>query len=514
MNKISSPLIYLLAVVAGCLQGFSLTPATGWLQILATTLIFLLLAHSTKMSRLAGLSFVYGVSWLTVALSWIEVSVNQFGGLPKIAAWGAVVALSAGLALFYVLAAILYGFFRGEKKQRAGIFSFFFLLPPLWTLATWTRSTVLTGFGWGAGSYAHVNDFFFEYAPWIGSLGIDFLTALTAGALGYAVLCTVRTNFSRACVALLVPVLLYFGALGLSHIEFASPKETVSFRLIQGGIGQGEKFSPFGTQQAFQRYLQGMKEPGLQKDTVIILPETIFPVPINRLSPQLLDTFLHVNKTQGNPMIFGGFVVDADKNFHNSAIYFDNQGKESIYNKRHLVPFGEFVPFGFRWFVDMLQIPMADQKGGTVDQKPFDVNGNKLAVSLCYEDLFPMEIRDWWEQGNVPNVLINLSNLAWFGDSSALPQHLAISRMRAKEFARPIVRATNSGVTAAIDHQGNVVKELPFIKPGILDVSVLSMQGEPTPYTRFGNWPILILCFVLIVIGTGRIRLSSERIPH
>lgn len=125
-----------------------------------------------------------------------------------------------------------------------------------------------------------------------------------------------------------------------------------------------------------------------------------------------------------------------------------------------------------------------------------------------------MEIRDWWEQGNTPNVLINLSNLAWFGNSSALPQHLAISRMRAKEFARPIVRATNSGVTAAIDHQGNVIKELPFIKPGILDVSVLSMQGEPTPYTRFGNWPILTLCFVLIVIGAGRIRLSQEKVPH
>lgn len=149
-----------------------------------------------------------------------------------------------------------------------------------------------------------------------------------------------------------------------------------------------------------------------------------------------------------------------------------------------------------------------------MDQKPFDVSGNKLAVSLCYEDLFPMEIREWWKQGNAPNVLVNLSNLAWFGDSFALPQHLAISRMRAKEFARPIVRATNSGVTAAIDHRGNVIGELPFIKPGILDVKVVSMQGDPTPYTRFGNWPILILCFVLIVIGAGRLRLSPEKTPH
>jgi apolipoprotein N-acyltransferase len=167
------------------------------------------------------------------------------------------------------------------------------------------------------------------------------------------------------------------------------------------------------------------------------------------------------------------------------------------YDKSHIVPFGEFGPTGFHWFVRLLRIPLGDFTRGALDQQPMTLAGQRVAFDICYEDLFGEEII---RQAGTANLLVNVSNVAWFGDSMALPQHLDISRMRALETGRPMLRATNTGMTASIDPHGRVLAVLAPFTTGSLDVVVQGMTGL-TPYIRFGNDIVLVAIVVLAAIA-------------
>jgi apolipoprotein N-acyltransferase len=181
------------------------------------------------------------------------------------------------------------------------------------------------------------------------------------------------------------------------------------------------------------------------------------------------------------------------------------------YSKRHLVPFGEFIPRGFRWFVDLMQIPIGDQQRGALYQGPMELAGQRIAVNICYEDLFGAEIITAWQvPQRTPTILVNISNLAWFDDSIALPQHLQISRLRALETGRPVLRATNTGATAIIDARGSVTAQLPFQSTGVLDGRVQGYSGT-TPYVRLGNTPVLGLIAALLVAGVLLARGPASR---
>jgi apolipoprotein N-acyltransferase len=177
------------------------------------------------------------------------------------------------------------------------------------------------------------------------------------------------------------------------------------------------------------------------------------------------------------------------------------------YSKRHLVPFGEFIPPGFRWFVDLMQMPIGDQQRGAAVQAPMELAGQRIAVNICYEDLFGAVIIDAWKGGTPPTIMLNMSNLAWFQDSLALPQHLQISRMRVLETQHPMLRATNTGATAIIDASGRVTGVLPFLTAGALTGQVQGMEGT-TPFIRWGNGPAVVLALLLglaaAAIGRGR----------
>ena len=257
-----------------------------------------------------------------------------------------------------------------------------------------------------------------------------------------------------------------------------------------------------------------MNEKPAPENGLIVLPETIFPIPLQQLKPEIWKKFTHV--TDGKAaLMFGGFLSGED-GYRNTAVLVEHEKIVQSYTKKHLVPFGEYVPAGFRWFIDMLQIPMGDLLQGSADQKTFEIDGVSAAPLLCYEDLFASEIREWWQGGKAPNLLVNLSNLGWFGDTHALPQHLNISRMRAVEFARPVIRATNTGMTAYVTSKGEVAAELPAMKPGKLDVEVAAAQGEPTPFVKFGALPwlgamvLLLISAILALLFRKRHRLPLK----
>jgi apolipoprotein N-acyltransferase len=491
-----------LIIALGAASGLSVTYASGALQIASLALFFFILVKSPTSASGFFRGWLFSFAALSYGLSWLYVSMHQYGGLPAPLAGAALAAFAAALSLFYglaggLLAALLPRAFREKKVWVV----FIFCLPAFWTLATYARSALLSGFGWAAGAYAHVGGLLFGLAPFAGSLGIEYASAFLASLLAFAAFAAKDGRRLPAAGALALGILICVICSAAGKVSFGEPGEPVAFRLVQGGIGQDEKFSPMGTEASFLRYYKAVNDPALARNRIVVLPETIFPVPLDRLPKTLLADFLGSNRERSVPLIFGGFLRTQDGAIANGAVYADKNHRESVYLKRHLVPFGEFVPFGFRWLVEAMDIPMVDQKQGDPLQPTFDADGVHLAVSLCYEDLFPMEIRQWWLQKNAPGVLVNLSNLGWFGDTMALPQHLNISRMRAREFSRPMVRATNTGMTAAINQKGEVLAALPAMQPGVLDTEVVSWRGKPTPFARFGEIPTLFLLLLASFLG-------------
>src|SRR5690606_34340653 len=245
-------------------------------------------------------------------------------------------------------------------------------------------------------------------------------------------------------------------------------------------------------------------------------PETVIPLFQNRIAPQVWQQWLAIAHERNATVLMGIPLQDhhegADR-YTNSAIGFDAStpldtlvagATQMRYDKHHLVPFGEFVPPGFRWFVDSMQIPLGDFNRGPLRQRLFPIKDQMISPDICYEDVFGEEIiqsvRDSATQGPGASMLINLSNLGWFGDSWALRQHLQISRMRALETARPMLRATNTGMTAAIDPNGVVRAALAPMRKGVLDVEVQGMTGM-TPYVRWGNGPVLVWTLLLLALG-------------
>ncbi len=495
----------LLPLVLGVVQGIAVSYSLGTLQIVSLAVFFLLLSRISGKAASFTAGLCFGTGWLSTALYWLYYSMHQYGGIPLVLSFAAVVLISAFLALSTGVAAAAARFWR-EKFQLSDAVYLFYALVPFWTLAAAFRNDALTGFGWGGAAYAHTDSLLFEYAPQIGSFGIDLLSSVVAASLAMTLLLLSRKAFRSAVVAFSVTLLISAGGFALGKLEYGESGGVLSFRLIQGGIAQNEKFSPMGTRQSFERYLSAMNEPGLEEGQIVVMPETIFPVPLTRLPQSIKERFLEINTKQAQPVIYGGFIEPERARYYNSAVFIDPEHREHFYLKRHLVPFGEYVPPGFRWFVDALGIPMADQQAGDRIQQPFEINGEAIGVTLCYEDLFPREMAAWWNVEKAPGVFVNLSNLAWFGDTRAGEQHLAIARMRAKEFARPMVRATNTGVTCAIDHRGRVTQVLPLMKPGYLDVKVETRRGEVTPYTRNGDFQILLFCLILIALGALRIQ--------
>lgn len=486
-------------------------------------------ASSTKSSAAAG--FLFGLGTFAVGLYWIFISLHRYGGMAVPLASAAVLLLAAVEALFFCAATAAAKWLSTRCLRSNDGYARHFLAVGVWascwTFAEWVRGTLFTGFPWLAAGYAHVDGPLSGWAPLLGMYGVTWLAAFVSAAIG--LLLHLRHSAQEAPGAATVAGAIALTLAGwlLGGLSWSQPEgKPVLMRLVQGNIPQSEKFDPALMQSGIETYMQlsalAPKEAGADP-AVIVLPETIMTLFQNRYAPQVWEQWRNI-AAQRNADIIMGVPLHSrgpqGDRYTNSAISFNAatpvdqllSGSTAMrYDKHHLVPFGEFVPPGFRWFVDAMHIPLGDFNRGSVRQKHFQIAGQQFAPNICYEDVFGEEIirgvRPSDQYGPGATILVNLSNLGWFGESWALRQHLQISRMRALETARPMVRATNTGMTAAIDADGVVRAKLDSHVKGVLDVQVQGMTGL-TLYTRTGNWPVLIFSVVLMLASLPRRRAS------
>ena len=456
-----------LALAAGVLHTAAFAPTDAWfLQIGALALLFGLVERaSPRRAALAG--GLFGFAWLASGLWWLHISMHQFGGIPWVLAALAVGLLAAFLGGYYALALGLMARWVAPGRWRL------LALVPAWLLAELARATWFSGFPWIASGYAHTVGPLAGWAPWVGVYGICALAALAAAGL---VLARQRA-WAWAAPALVLPL-----AGLLLPQGFTAPAGELAVSLVQPSIPQDQKFDParFAANLATLAQLVDSAQ-----GQVVITPESVVPLPLAELDR---DTLAHLARPQ-RPVLLGSFLGNVDEGFVNSVVAL---GADYHYGKRHLLPFGEFIPPGFAWFVHAMNIPLDDQARGS-HQRPWVVAGQRLRPLICYEDLFGEDIVESVTGPEAATAFVNVSNLAWFGTVMIQDQHLQFSQMRALEFQRPVVRSTNTGATAAVDHHGQVTARLPPLTRGVLEARVEGRTGT-TPYASWlaalGLWPL------------------------
>ena len=478
------------------------------LQLLALGVLAWQLDRAVDVRSAALLGWLFATAWLAATFWWLYIALHTYGGLPAVLTVLAVLLLAASLALYYAAACAAYVCCRGSSRLwGAAVFG------AAWMLAEMARAVWFTGFGWGAAAYAHVDGPLGAYAPWVGAFGICAMSAAFS-AVGVAALRGIfRDGMVRRRIgAVLTPLLVAGAVLALpstlpSGDDPARSSGTLTVSLLQGNVPQNEKFQAgSGVPMAlewFGKYLQ------TSSGGLLVAPETAIPLLPDQLPAGYLDA-LQRHFAAGNQAALVGIPLgDYARGYTNSVIGF-KPGQADVwrYDKHHLVPFGEFIPPLFRWFTEMMNIPLGDFNRGAIDQASFDWQGQRLASNICYEDLFGEELgRRFLDPAKAPTIFVNSSNIGWFGDSLAIDQHLQSSRMRALEFERPFVRATNTGATVIIDHHARVTASLPRFTRGVLDGSVEGRSGI-TPFAwwvaRFGLWPLWLLGSAVLALAHWR----------
>jgi apolipoprotein N-acyltransferase len=423
--------------------------------------------------------YAFGLGFFGAGVSWIYVSMHNFGGMPMPLAAAATLLFCAFLALFPAAAGWLQARIPAQPWVRACL-----VIPAAWTLFEWLRSWIFTGFPWLSAGYAGVGWPLQGYAPMFGVFGLSFLTLSLAG-MGWLLF------RARKPIAVAAFIAVLGVGEGLRHIEWTQPAgEPVSAALLQGNIEQDLKFRPERYPPILETYAR-LAEATSAK--LIVLPETAIPRFYDRVEPEYLARLEAVAKRNGGDLLLGVPYRTGTGEYFNTVVSLGSSPRQA-YHKVHLVPFGEFVPAGFGWVLQMVQIPLSDFSRGGLKQPPIAAAGQRIAVNVCYEDAFGDEIAR-----RVPEatLLVNVSNVAWFGDSLAPAQHLQIARLRAIETGRTHLAATNTGITAAIDRDGRVLARLPQFSEGRLEVTARGYSGW-TPYARFGDWPAVVISLLVL----------------
>ncbi|MDE2158561.1 MAG: apolipoprotein N-acyltransferase, partial [Burkholderiales bacterium] len=459
----SRPLELAGVAALGAAQTWAYDHGAWWPLPLLTLALLVWRLDAARPARAAVLAWAYGVGWLCAGVWWLYLSMHDYGSIPAPLAALAVFALAAFLSLYLAAAGAAYARWRRGGAMDALLFA------ALWLLAELARGVIFTGFPWIASGYSQIDSPLALLAPWVGVYGIG---ALLAGAA-----VTLRRLDGRAAAVVVAIV----GAAALAPRDFTRGTGTISVALLQTDVKQDEKFETEHLPDELAWTGRALTD---ARADLVVGPETVVPLLPDQLEDFAPGYWAAIRRHFAAPgrAALIGIPLGSDAAGYTNSVLGLSAGPTYRYDKAHLVPFGEFVPTGFHWFTRAMNIPLGDFNRGIANPPSFAFDGQRVAPNICYEDLFGEELaRRFVDAARAPTMFANLSNLAWFGNTSVIPQVLNISRMRTLEFERPMLRATNTGATAVIDHRGHVTALLPPYTRGVLAGRVEGRTGT-TPY--------------------------------
>jgi len=474
-------------------------PYGGWIQIPLLSILWwrLSLLKDCSLKQYFFSSLTFGIGYFVMGLWWLYISLHDVGGMNALLSCMAVFLLSTYVAFYFSIACISIRIFK--SSYLAGLF-----LASSWVLGEYLREEIFTGFPWMGFAEAQVNGPFASIAPFFGGLACTFLVIWTSWEI-FQLKQRLKISVISIAAVLVISQLAGF-------ISFTQPfGEPINVRLIQGNFEQSLKFNPLAINQQIDFYASEIKR---QKADLVIIPETAFPWPQNNLPVGLMNYLQDFSNTSSSNLLLGliGEVrTTKGLQFTNRATGLSPNTSPYQYDKSHLVPFGEFIPLGFQWFVQAFNVPMSDFARGSLEQEPFEIARKDqpaihAAITICYEDVFGGELASRIQNSQAPvNLLINMTNLAWFGQSQAPTQQLRLSQMRSLETGLPALRATNTGITAVLSTDGKILATLPEFTQASLSVQVQPYAGK-TPYVFWGNLPILSISCLLLIWGLIRHR--------
>lgn len=487
-----------LAFPLGAVLALAFAPFNVWPLAILCPAALLLMWEGAAPRRAAQLGFWFTAGLFLAGTYWIYHSVHVIGNAPI---WVAFFLMAAMISILSGYSA-LYGYFQARWLPESGLLRWVVVLPAGWVIVEWFRGWFMSGFPWLALGYTQLDTPLAHIAPVLGVYGISLFVMVSAGAVAAIVLARGRMR----AVALILAVLPWLAGFALhGRVWTQSIGEPVTVAIVQGAVPQEMKWSLEQRDRTLDLYRR-LTEPHF-KAQIILWPEAALPDLAHALVDYLQLLWRDASGA-GSVVVMGLLHQDPETGRVFNGVLALGEDVQ-WYDKRRLVPFGEYfpVPAFVRQWLRLMNLPNTDISAGQKTQPALRVAGQLLGVTICYEDAYgSMQLEVLREA----TLLVNVTNDAWFGDSTAPHQHLEISRMRALEAGRPLMRGANDGVTALITYDGKVVSMLPQFEPGVLTGIVQPRTGL-TPYARIGNWAVLTTCLVLIVVGAGAIRYRRHR---
>ncbi len=461
--------LYLLALGAGALLPLAFAPFEQyWIAPLSAGVLLWLWQQAGSPKQAALLGWLFGVGLFAVGASWIQVSTQQFGGVTLPLSLLMTALFVAVMALFFALQGGVLVWLQPRVGCCGGV-----LFPLLWVTVEWLRGWLFGGFPWLLLGHTAPGSFYQGLAPWVGTLGVSLFLVWVAQLLLFLVLGHQHRLLTAFQLLLLLGV-----AWGSSQLRWdEADGEALTVALVQGNIAQDQKWLLQNLSPTLNWYRNATES---SRARLVVWPETAIPAFRQQIDTSFLQSWSQQLAEDGRTLLTGIPLLEwnGGQRYYNAMVMVG--ADQGSYRKRHLVPMGEYLPLAslLRPLLDFIQVPFSSFSSGRQDQPLLQVNGVSLAPTICYEIAYPELAFSGVPQAGV---LVTISNDGWFGDSLAADQHLQIARMRALESARPLLRATNTGITALIGADGEVRALLPRAQAGVLEVEVQPRQGV-TPY--------------------------------
>lgn len=480
MKKWSQPLvIHMTAAFLGAMLALAFAPYEIFPFALLSLAGLLVLWLKATPSQGFWRGFSFGLGLFGAGIYWVYISIHLYGDVPPIGAAAIAALLIAVLALFPGTVGYLLNRYFSAANPAKMLLAF----PAFWVLSEYLRTLLFTGFPWLLVGYSQTNSPLKGLASFVGVYGISLAVLVSSGLLVSAVLAFRKKLFLRAYLNLLGLTGIWTLSAFLNLVTFTHPTgNTMDVSLVQGNIPQSLKWSPDHIQLSFDRY-ESMTEPLWGPNKLIIWPEAAIPLPLDNARDFINEMDQKARENQSHLILGIPIKQQTSDNYYN-AIITVGQGRH-VYLKRRLVPFGEYVPLVkiFGRVFDFMNVPMSNMTPAVAHQEPFELNHVKIWSSICYEVAYPEFIR--LRDASI-GLLLTVTNDAWFGQSSAQAQHLQMAMMRALELQRPLLFASNDGITAIIDPHGNVQAEAKAHTATVLNGRVQPVSGM-TPWMFFGT---------------------------